>query len=144
MPDRLTLRPLPVLRGERVILRERREPDIDDRLRYPIDPRRRGQLRLVVAAGLGWPPLPHPRAPGGRPWANVLAGQAAQLEDPATRAKAEAAQARIADYDAQISRYRASLDAGADPAVIGPWIAETQAKKVTAQAEVRTAPVGAR
>ena len=28
---------------------------------------------------------------------------------------------------------------GADPAVIGPWIAETQAKKVTAQAEIRTA-----
>jgi hypothetical protein len=26
--------------------------------------------------------------------------------------------ARIADYDAQISRYRASLDAGGDPAVI--------------------------
>jgi hypothetical protein len=28
---------------------------------------------------------------------------------------------------------------GADPAVIGPWIAETQAKKVTAEAEIRTA-----
>jgi hypothetical protein len=38
MPGRLTLRSLPVLRGERVILRERRESDIDDRLRYPIDP----------------------------------------------------------------------------------------------------------
>lgn len=70
---------------------------------------------------------------------DVLAGQAAQLEDPATRGKADAAQARIAEYDAQISRYRASLDAGGDPAVIGPWIAETQARKVTAQAEIRTA-----
>src|SRR6266496_1696477 len=38
LPGRLTLRSLPVLRGERVILRERRESDIDDRLRYPIDP----------------------------------------------------------------------------------------------------------
>ena len=38
MPSRLTLGPLPVLRGARVLLRERREPDIDDRLRYPIDP----------------------------------------------------------------------------------------------------------
>jgi hypothetical protein len=38
MLDRLTLGPLPVLRGERLILRERRESDIDDRLRYPIDP----------------------------------------------------------------------------------------------------------
>jgi hypothetical protein len=36
------------------------------------------------------------------------------------------------------ARYRASLDAGGDPAVIGPWIAETQAKKITAQAEIRT------
>ena len=70
---------------------------------------------------------------------NVLAGQAAQLENPATLARAEAARARIAEYDAQISRYRASLDAGGDPAVIGPWIAETQAKNVTAQAETRTA-----
>ncbi|HMD25603.1 MAG TPA: zinc ribbon domain-containing protein [Streptosporangiaceae bacterium] len=70
---------------------------------------------------------------------DVLAGQAAQLEDPATRDKTEAARARIAEYDAQISRYRASLDAGGDPAVIGPWIAETQARKVTAQAEIRTA-----
>ena len=50
-----------------------------------------------------------------------------------------AARARIADYDAQMSRYRASIDAGGDPAVIGPWIAETQAKKVAAQAEIRTA-----
>jgi RimJ/RimL family protein N-acetyltransferase len=38
MPDRLALPPLPVLRGERVILRERRDSDIEDRLRYPIDP----------------------------------------------------------------------------------------------------------
>jgi site-specific DNA recombinase len=46
---------------------------------------------------------------------------------------------RVAECDAQISRYRASIDAGGDPAVIGPWIAETQAKKVAAQAETRTA-----
>jgi len=38
MLDRLTLLPLPVLRGGRVILRESREADIDDRLRHPIDP----------------------------------------------------------------------------------------------------------
>jgi RimJ/RimL family protein N-acetyltransferase len=38
MPERLTLLPLPTLRGERVILRERRESDIGDRLRHPIDP----------------------------------------------------------------------------------------------------------
>jgi site-specific DNA recombinase len=70
---------------------------------------------------------------------DTLAEQAAQLDDPAARARAEAASARIANYDAQIGRYRASLDAGGDPAVIGPWIAETQTQKVTAQAEIRTA-----
>jgi len=38
MLDRLMLPELPVLRGERVILRGHRESDVDDRLRYPIDP----------------------------------------------------------------------------------------------------------
>ena len=65
--------------------------------------------------------------------------QAERLEDPTALARVEAARARIAEYDAQISRYQASMDAGGDPAVIGPWIAETQAKKVAAQAETRIA-----
>jgi RimJ/RimL family protein N-acetyltransferase len=38
VPDRLTLPPLPTLRGEHVILRGPRDADIDDRLRHPIDP----------------------------------------------------------------------------------------------------------
>jgi RimJ/RimL family protein N-acetyltransferase len=38
MLDRLALPPLPTLRAERVILRGFRESDVDDRLRYPIDP----------------------------------------------------------------------------------------------------------
>ena len=38
MLDRLTLPALPVLPGERVILRGSTESDIDDRLRHPIDP----------------------------------------------------------------------------------------------------------
>jgi site-specific DNA recombinase len=66
-----------------------------------------------------------------------LAERAAQPNDPAALARAEAARARIAEYDAEISQYRASLKAGGDPAVVGPWIAETQAKKVAAQAEIR-------
>jgi hypothetical protein len=68
-----------------------------------------------------------------------LAEQAEQLDDPAVRARAESALERIATCDGQIARYRASIDAGGDPAVIGPWIAETQARKVAAQAEIRTA-----
>src|SRR5215471_9498778 len=38
MLDRLTLPPLPTMQGERVILREPRDLDVDDRLRHPIDP----------------------------------------------------------------------------------------------------------
>jgi RimJ/RimL family protein N-acetyltransferase len=38
MPDRLVLLELPTLRGERVVLRRRRDSDIDDRLAAPIDP----------------------------------------------------------------------------------------------------------
>jgi hypothetical protein len=45
----------------------------------------------------------------------------------------------LAEYDAEISQYRESFKAGGGPAVVGPWIAETQAKKVAAQAEIRAA-----
>jgi hypothetical protein len=38
MLDRLILPALPVLPGERVILRDSTESDVDDRLRHPIDP----------------------------------------------------------------------------------------------------------
>jgi ribosomal-protein-alanine N-acetyltransferase len=38
MPDPLPFVPLPVLRGERVLLRGPRDSDIEDRLRHPIDP----------------------------------------------------------------------------------------------------------
>jgi [ribosomal protein S5]-alanine N-acetyltransferase len=38
MLDRQTLPALPVLRGERVILRDFIDSDVDDRLRHPIDP----------------------------------------------------------------------------------------------------------
>src|SRR5258708_1866203 len=38
MLDPLTLPPLPTLPGDRVILREPRDSDVDDRLRHPIDP----------------------------------------------------------------------------------------------------------
>jgi [ribosomal protein S5]-alanine N-acetyltransferase len=38
MLDRLTLPPLPTLRGKRAVLRGFRDTDIEDRLRHPIDP----------------------------------------------------------------------------------------------------------
>ncbi|MGI8446327.1 MAG: GNAT family N-acetyltransferase [Streptosporangiaceae bacterium] len=78
MPDRLTLLPLPPLQGERVLLRGRRDSDIDNRLRYPIDPEeedgygsawrrewdgRRYHAREHLAAGQ------RPDEPGSYTWA---------------------------------------------------------------------------
>jgi site-specific DNA recombinase len=51
---------------------------------------------------------------------NQLTEQTERLEDLASQARAEAARARITEYDAEITQYRASLRAGGDPAVIGP------------------------
>jgi RimJ/RimL family protein N-acetyltransferase len=73
MPERVRLLDRPGLRGEWVLLREPRESDIDDRLRYPIDPgeedaygsswRREWDGRLYhtreyLAAGAGQPDEP--------------------------------------------------------------------------------------
>lgn len=38
-----------------------------------------------------------------------------------------------------LATHRAALEAGADPALITSWIAETQARRATAEAELRTA-----
>ncbi|HEY0937886.1 MAG TPA: zinc ribbon domain-containing protein [Trebonia sp.] len=66
-----------------------------------------------------------------------IAGQTEGLADPATATRAEAARERATTFDGQLKGCRASIDAGGDPAVISPWVAETQAKKVAAQAEIR-------
>jgi hypothetical protein len=74
---RLTLGPLPVLRGERVILRERRGSSTDDRLRYPstlaktTTTARRGGgtvMAAVITPASTWPPAmgqPSPVTAGG-------------------------------------------------------------------------------
>jgi hypothetical protein len=38
----------------------------------------------------------------------------------------------------QIAQYRAALDAGTDPAIVGQWIIETQARKLAAEGRLRT------
>jgi hypothetical protein len=39
----------------------------------------------------------------------------------------------------QLSQYRATLDNGGDPAVVGQWITETQARKLAAEARLTAA-----
>ncbi|WP_347404795.1 recombinase family protein [Micromonospora sp. WMMD1102] len=43
----------------------------------------------------------------------------------------------VADCDAKLARYRAALEAGADPAVVAGWIAETQAERQLAEQQER-------
>ncbi|MFG1740269.1 recombinase family protein [Micromonospora chalcea] len=57
------------------------------------------------------------------------------LDHPPTTGTA--AQAIITKCDAKLERYRAALDAGADPAVVTDWIAQTQAERTRAEAELR-------
>ena len=44
----------------------------------------------------------------------------------------------IAQCKRQLTQYRAALDAGSDPAVVGQWITETQAKKLALETRLRT------
>ncbi|MEV6370177.1 hypothetical protein AB0L86_25170 [Micromonospora musae] len=48
-----------------------------------------------------------------------------------------AAQVVITECDAQLERYRAALDAGADPTVVTGWIAQTQAERARAEVNLR-------
>jgi len=41
---------------------------------------------------------------------------------------------QIGSCDQKLAQYRAALDSGADPAVVGQWITETQARKLAAGA----------
>ena len=46
----------------------------------------------------------------------------------------------VAECDAKLVRYRAALEAGADPAVVARWIAETQAERRLAEQHRRETP----
>ncbi|GAA4580033.1 hypothetical protein GCM10023176_58940 [Micromonospora coerulea] len=51
-------------------------------------------------------------------------------------ALATAAQTIITECDAKLERYRAALDAGADPAVVTGWTSQTQAERARAEADL--------
>lgn len=58
--------------------------------------------------------------------------------DAPTATPATPAGPTVAEYDAKLARYRAALEAGADPAVVAGWIAETQAERRHAKERQRT------
>ena len=62
---------------------------------------------------------------------------------PAGSPAIEQASAAIRECDLKLERHRAALEAGADPAVVPEWIAQVQAERAAAHAELvrhRTAP----
>jgi site-specific DNA recombinase len=69
---------------------------------------------------------------------------AAAGDQQATRnAQRTAARQQLADCDRRLARYRAALEAGTDPAIVGQWIAEVTATRQAAEAALRqleTAP----
>jgi hypothetical protein len=52
---------------------------------------------------------------------------------------AEQARRTVADCAAKLARHRAALEAGADPAIVTSWIAQTQAERVAAERQLREA-----
>ncbi|WP_103937630.1 recombinase family protein [Thermomonospora echinospora] len=58
---------------------------------------------------------------------------APQMDDTALRAKA-----KIAECHAKLARHRAALEAGADPATIAQWIAETNTELKIAESQAHT------
>src|SRR5438445_1347202 len=48
-------------------------------------------------------------------------------------AQVEAARRQLADCDGRLTKYRAALEAGTDPAVIAGWIGEVEAQRLAAQ-----------
>jgi DNA invertase Pin-like site-specific DNA recombinase len=58
----------------------------------------------------------------------------ASERDAADIARADAARRQVGECDSKLDRYRKALDSGADPAVIGQWIAEVRADRAAAEA----------
>jgi site-specific DNA recombinase len=61
----------------------------------------------------------------------------------ADHARIEAAKRKLADCDSRLTKYRAALDAGADPAIVAGWFAEVQGERLRAERETGQAqPAG--
>ncbi|MFI6514081.1 recombinase family protein [Spirillospora sp. NPDC050679] len=60
-------------------------------------------------------------------------------QEPQVNVAAVRAQAQIAECEIKLARHRAALEAGANPATIAKWMAETEAQLIAAQAELHAA-----
>jgi site-specific DNA recombinase len=69
---------------------------------------------------------------------------AATIGPPETQSPEGEINAQIAECDRKLTQYRATLDAGGDPAIIAGWITETEAQRAKYQAAKRAIPEGAR
>jgi site-specific DNA recombinase len=76
--------------------------------------------------------LDHARLPA------TIEALAASQDDAVPRELASLRE-QIGACDQKLAQYRAALDSGADPAVVGQWITETQARKLAADARLRAA-----
>jgi hypothetical protein len=68
--------------------------------------------------------------------AAVAAFSAAQGPNDGAIARAEAARRAVADCGTRLAKYRAALEAGADPAVVAGWIKEVEADRLHAEREL--------
>jgi site-specific DNA recombinase len=63
----------------------------------------------------------------------------AASQDDAVPRELASLREEISTCEQKLAQYRAALDSGADPAVVGQWITETQARKLAADARLRAA-----
>jgi hypothetical protein len=56
--------------------------------------------------------------------------------DETANARAEAARLKLADCDDRLRKYRAALEAGAEPATVAAWMAEVQGERLAAEREL--------
>jgi site-specific DNA recombinase len=69
----------------------------------------------------------------------AIAGGATEAD----HARIDAAKRKLADCDSRLAKYRAALDAGADPAVVAGWMAQVQGERLKAEREIgRAQPAG--
>lgn len=68
----------------------------------------------------------------------ALADSGGTDEDSAADTAVLRAQAKIAECGTKLSRHRAALETGADPATVVRWIAETNAELALAETQIRT------